>query len=112
MGQKVEEERTSERTELYFVFYCFSSSLLFISGTGHFVVKEQGAERERERMAWSNFLVTAAVIGGLFYMTKADVRQGASMFRRNVKTIRSWIEQGEESVKKNIKEIPGKTKPK
>ena len=47
--QKVEEERTSERTELYFVFYCFSSSLLFISGTGYFVVKEQGAERERER---------------------------------------------------------------
>jgi len=47
-------------------------------------------------MAWSNFLMTAAVIGGLFYMTKSDVRQGASMFRRNVKTIRSWMEQGEE----------------
>ena len=47
-------------------------------------------------MAWSNFLMTAAVVGGLFYMTKSDVRQGASMFRRNVKTIRSWIEQGEQ----------------
>ncbi|WZN59286.1 hypothetical protein HKI87_01g08110 [Chloropicon roscoffensis] len=58
-------------------------------------------------MAWSNFLMTAAVIGGLFYMTKSDVRQGASMFRRNVKTIRSWIEQGEQSVKPTKpKEIP------
>ena len=57
-------------------------------------------------MAWSNFVITAAVIGGLFYMTKSDVRQGASMFKRNVKTIRAWMEQGEQSiVKKAPKEI-------
>ena len=56
----------------------------------------RGAWHLRGEMAWSNFLMTAAVIGGLFYMTKSDVRQGASMFRRNVKTIRSWIEQGEQ----------------
>lgn len=41
-------------------------------------------------------MITAAVIGGLFYMTKSDVRQGASMFRRNAKTIKSWMEQGEQ----------------
>merc|ERR1712224_219914 len=66
--QKVEEERTSERTELYFVFYCFSSSLLFISGTGYFVVKEQGAEREREREKRESWRERereeAAILGG------------------------------------------------
>jgi len=45
-------------------------------------------------------------------MTKSDVRQGASMFRRNVKTIRSWMEQGEQSVTSKVKEIPDKTKQK
>ena len=39
-------------------------------------------------------------MGGVLYLSKSDVRQGASMFRRNMKTIKSWLNESEKATKK------------
>ena len=84
------------RTELDAARNAGASSLVRFRRPSRWVGRSIRWNSERSNMAWSNFMITAAVIGGLFYMTKSDVRQGASMFRRNVKTIKSWMEQGEQ----------------
>ena len=42
---------------------------------------------------WSNFIVTLVGIGSVAYLMKSDVRHGGAMLRRNMKTIRSWLEE-------------------
>jgi len=46
---------------------------------------------------WSNFIITLVGIGSVAYLMKSDVRHGGVMLRRNMKTIRSWLEAEGES---------------
>jgi len=48
-------------------------------------------------MAVTNFLVTAAVLGSAAFLLTGDVRRGASNLRRNVRNIRVWLEEAEQS---------------
>jgi hypothetical protein len=41
----------------------------------------------------SNFVITLVGLGSVAYLLKSDVRQGGAMLRRNMKTIRSWLEE-------------------
>ncbi len=41
----------------------------------------------------SNFLITLVGLGSVAYLLKSDVRHGGAMLRRNMKTIRSWLEE-------------------
>lgn len=67
-------------------------------------------------MALSNFVMTVVGIGAVAMLMKTDVRTSASMLRRNLKHIRTWLEEAsaapvaseekkmvEGSVKKTIK---------
>ena len=44
-------------------------------------------------MAITNLIITAIGLGSVVYLMKTDVRTGASMLRRNMKTIKSWLEE-------------------
>eukprot|EP00898_Chlorokybus_atmophyticus_P007503 jgi/Chlat1/7754/Chrsp66S00569 len=48
-------------------------------------------------MAWTNFIVTAAVVGAAVMLLRTDIRQSAGMLRRNVRSIRGWLEEEEAS---------------
>jgi hypothetical protein len=41
----------------------------------------------------SNFVITVVGLGSVAYLLKSDVRHGGAMLRRNMKTIRSWLEE-------------------
>ena len=57
----------------------------------------------------------AAALGGAFYLLRYDVRQGASMLRRNSRTIRGWLEEeagsGGKETRDKMREIVGKAPP-
>jgi len=40
----------------------------------------------------TNFVVTALALGSAVYLIRGDVRHGSVMLKRNLKTIRSWLE--------------------
>ncbi|ESQ50013.1 hypothetical protein EUTSA_v10021865mg [Eutrema salsugineum] len=44
-------------------------------------------------MGLTNFILTVAGVGAVVLLLKGDVKQSASVFRRNVKHIRNWIEE-------------------
>jgi len=65
-------------------------------------------------MAWSNFLITAAGLGSVMYLMRGDVRHSATILRRNVKTMRSWIEEGAaefKNIEKEVKQVEQSSKP-
>ena len=41
----------------------------------------------------SNFLITLVGLGSVAYLMKSDVRTGSAMLKRNLKTIRTWLEE-------------------
>jgi hypothetical protein len=41
----------------------------------------------------SNVVITLVGLGSVAYLLKSDVRHGGAMLRRNMKTIRSWLEE-------------------
>jgi hypothetical protein len=41
----------------------------------------------------SNFIITLVGVGSVLYLMKSDVRHGSAMLRRNMKTIRAWLEE-------------------
>jgi hypothetical protein len=41
----------------------------------------------------SNFLITLVGLGSVAYLLKSDVRTGSAMLKRNMKTIRTWLEE-------------------
>lgn len=55
-------------------------------------------------MAWSNFVLTLVGLGSVVYLMKSDVRHGSIMLKRNMKTIRAWLE--EEGGSKTIGALP------
>ncbi|XP_023533018.1 uncharacterized protein LOC111795026 [Cucurbita pepo subsp. pepo] len=44
-------------------------------------------------MALTNFILTVAGVGAVVLLLRSDVKQSASIFRRNVKHIRQWLEE-------------------
>lgn len=41
----------------------------------------------------TNFFITLVGLGSVAYLMKSDVRHGSAMLKRNIKTIRSWLEE-------------------
>ncbi|KAL3636703.1 hypothetical protein CASFOL_019002 [Castilleja foliolosa] len=68
-------------------------------------------------MALTNFILTVAGVSAVVLLLRSDVKQSASIFRRNVRHIRHWLEEESATAAKEIekakpKEIPGKDIPK
>ncbi|MCL7026151.1 hypothetical protein MKW94_028953 [Papaver nudicaule] len=61
-------------------------------------------------MALTNFILTVAGVSAVVLLLRSDVRQSASIFKRNVRHIRKWIEEESSAVTKTgdkakVKEI-------
>ncbi|KAL7145904.1 hypothetical protein ABFS83_06G005200 [Erythranthe nasuta] len=68
-------------------------------------------------MALTNFILTVAGVSAVVLLLRSDVKQSATVFRRNVRHIRKWLEEESSSAAKEMekakpKEIPGKDVPK
>ncbi|RZB47162.1 hypothetical protein D0Y65_050980 [Glycine soja] len=44
-------------------------------------------------MGLTNFVLTVAGVSAVVLLLRSDVKQSASIFRRNVKHIRNWLEE-------------------
>ena len=44
-------------------------------------------------MALTNFILTVVGVGAAVMLLRSDVKQSASIFRRNVRHIRNWLEE-------------------
>ncbi|XP_057796353.1 uncharacterized protein LOC131012418 [Salvia miltiorrhiza] len=60
-------------------------------------------------MALTNFILTVAGVSAVVLLLRSDVKQSATIFRRNVRQIRNWLEEESPSA---VKEIEKKAKPK
>ncbi len=49
----------------------------------------------------SNLIITLVGLGSVVYLMKSDVRHGSAMLRRNMKTIRTWLEEEGATVAKS-----------
>ncbi|KAK4720743.1 hypothetical protein R3W88_010976 [Solanum pinnatisectum] len=68
-------------------------------------------------MALTNFILTVAGVSAVVLLMRSDVKQSASIFKRNVRQIRHWLEEESASAAKGVekakpKEIPQKDIPK
>ncbi|XP_071725272.1 uncharacterized protein [Rutidosis leptorrhynchoides] len=59
-------------------------------------------------MGLTNFIVTIAGVSAVVLLLRSDVKQSASIFKRNVKHIRNWLEEESQAASKAAE----KTKPK
>ncbi|XP_008374118.3 uncharacterized protein [Malus domestica] len=72
-----------------------------------------GFARSRRSMALTNFILTVAGVGAVVLMLRSDVRQSASIFKRNVKHIRTWLEEESPKITKELEsKVPPKDIPK
>ena len=44
-------------------------------------------------MALTNFILTVVGVGAAVMLLRKDVKQSATIFRRNVRHIRNWLEE-------------------
>ncbi|KAK6798879.1 hypothetical protein RDI58_006582 [Solanum bulbocastanum] len=44
-------------------------------------------------MALTNFILTVVGVSAVFLLMRSDVKQSASIFKRNVRQIRHWLEE-------------------
>ncbi|CAN8236489.1 unnamed protein product [Cochlearia groenlandica] len=44
-------------------------------------------------MGLTNFILTVAGVGAVVMLLRSDVKQSATVFKRNIKHIRNWIEE-------------------
>lgn len=72
--------------------------------------EEQTASREiynfgdnSVHMALTNFLITVGVLGAAAMLLRSDIRSSGKMLQRNVKTIRTWMEEAQEAAPKGVK---------
>ncbi|KAH7846672.1 hypothetical protein Vadar_016837 [Vaccinium darrowii] len=68
-------------------------------------------------MALTNFMLTVAGVSAVILLMRSDVKQSASIFKRNVRQIRHWLEQESSTAAKEMektkpKELSGKDLPK
>nr|KAJ0211442.1 hypothetical protein LSAT_V11C400188320 [Lactuca sativa] len=100
-----------------------------IVGTGRFPELEPegsqslGARTHRiefessKQMALTNLILTVAGVSAVILLMRSDVKQSASIFKRNVRQIRHWLEEESASAAKEMekakpKELPKKDTPK
>ncbi|XP_020256400.1 uncharacterized protein LOC109833217 [Asparagus officinalis] len=61
-------------------------------------------------MALTNFILTvaavSAAVSAAVILLRGDVKQSATIFRRNMKQIRNWLEEESKSAAKSVKEAP------
>ncbi|KAL3640036.1 hypothetical protein CASFOL_011989 [Castilleja foliolosa] len=62
-------------------------------------------------MALTNFILTVAGVSAVVLLLRSDVKQSASIFRRNVRHIRNWLEQESATATKEIEKAKPKDKP-
>lgn len=55
-------------------------------------------------MALTNFLLTLIGVGAVAYLMKSDVRTGSATLRRNIKHIRTWLEEQQATTSEGTKE--------
>lgn len=51
-------------------------------------------------MALTNFIVTVVAVGAAIILFRGDVKQSATVFRRNLRHIRHWLEEESGSASK------------
>ncbi|CAB4298412.1 unnamed protein product [Prunus armeniaca] len=59
-------------------------------------------------MALTNFILTVAGVSAVVLLLRSDVKQSATVFRRNVKHIRKWLEEESANAPKVQKSCPAK----
>ncbi|XP_030467040.1 uncharacterized protein LOC115686009 [Syzygium oleosum] len=63
-------------------------------------------------MGLTNFILTVAGVSAVILLVRTDVKQSAAIFRRNLKQIRSWVEEesaaASREVEKGAKELESK----
>ncbi|KAK9902368.1 hypothetical protein M0R45_001607 [Rubus argutus] len=61
----------------------------------------------------TNFILTVAGVSAVVLLLRSDVKQSATIFRRNVKHIRKWLEEESKVVPKELEtKVPPKDIPK
>ncbi|KAK6928555.1 hypothetical protein RJ641_007146 [Dillenia turbinata] len=55
-------------------------------------------------MALTNFILTVAGVSAVILLLRSDVKQSAAIFRRNVKHIRTWLEEESSAAAKSAAE--------
>ncbi|KAI4350496.1 hypothetical protein L6164_004947 [Bauhinia variegata] len=67
-------------------------------------------------MGLTNFVLTVAGVSAVILLLRSDVKQSASIFRRNAKHIRNWLEEetteSAKVIEKSTKEMESKVPPK
>lgn len=63
------------------------------------IIQIEFTER-RPRMAITNFIVTVLGVGAVVLLLRSDVKQSANVFKRNVRQIRTWLEEESNAVPK------------
>ncbi|KAK2359970.1 hypothetical protein P8452_64084 [Trifolium repens] len=67
-------------------------------------------------MGLTNFVLTVAGVSAVVLLLRSDVKQSASIFKRNVKQIRHWLEEetsnSSKKIEKAAKELESKVTPK
>ncbi|XP_054776117.1 uncharacterized protein LOC129284614 [Prosopis cineraria] len=67
-------------------------------------------------MGLTNFVLTVAGVSAVILLLRSDVKQSASIFRRNVKHVRQWLEEetadASKAIEKSAKELESKISPK
>ncbi|KAJ8513971.1 hypothetical protein OPV22_004405 [Ensete ventricosum] len=53
-------------------------------------------------MALTNFIVTVVGVGAAILLFRGDVKQSATVFRRNLRHIRHWLEEESASASKSM----------
>ncbi|KAH9791894.1 hypothetical protein WN944_010327 [Citrus x changshan-huyou] len=59
-------------------------------------------------MALTNFILTVAGVSAVVLLLRSDVKQSASIFRRNVKHIRNWLEEESTAASKAAENVKPK----
>ncbi|XP_074578522.1 uncharacterized protein LOC141835004 [Curcuma longa] len=59
-------------------------------------------------MALTNFIVTVVGVGAAILLFRTDARQSAAIFRRNLRQIRSWLEEETASTAKSMERSAAK----
>lgn len=66
-------------------------------------------------MAITNFILTVVGVGAVAMLMSKDVRQSSSMLRRNMRHIRTWLEEqgaaAEQATKQDIKQVTDRKPP-
>ena len=75
----------------------------------HARTRETQLDDDDATMAWTNFILTATGLLAVASLMRTDVRQSSRMLRKNLKTIRRWVEDGTSNAAKGAEKTLGET---